>query len=71
MEDRCQEGVWHARFCRLMILALLVLLSVSGCASWHDERRSDAGYLSDGSTGGGWNTIESITGARNVAHSFN
>ncbi len=49
------------RMCRLAILALLVLSSAAGCASWHDERHSGAGYLSDGGTGGGWNTLETIT----------
>ena len=46
---------------RRAIWVLLALLFTSGCASWHDERRSDAGYLSDGGTGGGWNTIDAMS----------
>jgi hypothetical protein len=58
--DELEVDMAHTLF-RRAIVVLLALLFTSGCASWHDERRSDAGYLSDGGTGGGWNTIESIT----------
>ena len=46
---------------RLATVVLLTLVSASGCASWTGERHSVAGHLSDGSTGGGWSTIDTMT----------
>ncbi len=49
------------KFYALAFFALLVLLSSSGCASSHQHQQTDAGYTSYGDTGGGWQTVQSLT----------